>query len=252
MTVRGWDGGTYDRVGLPQLEWGRVVLERLPLAGDETVVDAGCGSGRVTELLLERLPTGRVIAVDGSASMLAAARQRLGGDPRVEFLEANLLGLDLEGRRVDAVLSTATFHWIKDHRALFTRLRSVLRPGGHLVAQCGGQGNLEGLLVEVEVVMREPPYAAAFVGWRDPHRFAGAEKTAELLQEVGFAEAHAWLADAPVQPPEPAVFLESVILGAHCERLPDEQRSRFVADVMERLTVPVTADYVRLNIDAIA
>lgn len=252
MMRRSWDGATYDRVGLPQLEWGRVVLERLPLAGDETVVDAGCGSGRVTELLLERLPRGRVIAVDGSASMLAAARERLGGDDRVDFLEQDLLTLDLGGERIDAILSTATFHWIHDHRTLFARLHGVLRPGGRLVAQCGGRGNLDRVLGVAAAVMEEEPYAAHFPDWRDPHRFADGPETELLLDEAGFAMRHAWLEDAPVVPPEPAVFLGSVILGAHCDALPEALRAPFVAAVLARLPEPMVADYVRLNIDAVA
>ena len=105
--TREWDGGTYDRISAPMEQMGLEVLARLPLQGDETVLDAGCGSGRVTAALLDRLPRGQVIAMDGSAAMLHAARARLGDDPRVQFVEADLTSLDLGGRRCDAILSTA-------------------------------------------------------------------------------------------------------------------------------------------------
>jgi len=249
---RAWDGRTYDRVGTPQAEWGRAVLERLDLAGDETVLDAGCGSGRVTEMLLERLPRGRVIAVDGSASMLAAARERLAGDDRVEFLAADLLALDLGGRTVDAVLSTATFHWIKDHAGLFARLHAALRPGGQLVAQCGGKGNLERVLARTAAVAAEPAYAPHLTGFVDPHRFADAPETEALLRRAGFAAARAWLQEAPVHPPEPPVFLSSVILTAWLEHLPEDRRGPFVDAVLAGLPEPFEADYVRLNLDAVA
>ena len=123
--------------------WGSAVLDRLPLRGDERVLDAGCGSGRVTEQLAERLPDGQVIALDGSSSMIEAARERLArfGD-RVDYVVADLgVPLPIEGQ-VDAVLSTATFHWVPDHDALFANLAAVMRPGGRLVAQCGGAGNI--------------------------------------------------------------------------------------------------------------
>ncbi|HEV3496600.1 MAG TPA: class I SAM-dependent methyltransferase, partial [Actinomycetes bacterium] len=138
-----WDGATYDRIADPMARWGSAVLDRLPLAGGETVLDAGCGSGRVTEELLERLPGGRVIAADAAPSMLVEARRRLArfGD-RVTFVECDLgQPLRIEGP-VDAVLSTATFHWVPDHDALFRNLAAVLRPAGILVAQCGGVGNI--------------------------------------------------------------------------------------------------------------
>lgn len=248
---RAWDGRTYDRVGTPQAAWGEAVLERLPLRGDETVLDAGCGSGRVTEMLLDRLPHGRVIAVDASASMAEAARERLAGRA-VDVQVQDLLALDLGDTRVDAVLSTATFHWIQDHARLFARLHAVLRPGGRLVAQCGGRGNLTHVLAAVEAVAAEAPYVEHMAGFRDPHLFADAPETEERLRAAGFAEARAWLADAPVQPPEPPVFLGSVIATAWVEHLPEDLRDPFVADVLARLDAPFTADYVRLNMDAVA
>ena len=117
MQARDWDGASYDRISAPQEALGRAVLARMDLRGDETVLDAGCGSGRVTEALLERLPRGRVIAVDASPSMVEQARRRL-GDRAVEIRQMDLLELEL-AQPVDAILSTATFHWVLDHAALF-------------------------------------------------------------------------------------------------------------------------------------
>src|ERR1700704_712784 len=142
MSVRAWNGASYDRISGPMEALGRQVLARLELRGDETVLDAGCGSGRVTQALIERLPRGRVIAVDASPSMAQAARERLGEQADVRVLD--LLDLELE-TPVDAILSTATFHWIADHERLFARLHAALRPGGQLVVQCGGEGNINHL-----------------------------------------------------------------------------------------------------------
>ena len=252
MTKRGWDGKTYDRIGTPQLEWGKVVLDRLELRGDETIVDAGCGSGRVTELLLERLPRGHVIALDGSASMIEAARERLGGHANIEFTVMDLLELDLGGRQVDGVISTATFHWITDHARLFEQLHAIIGPGGQLVAQCGGKGNIARVLEQAYAVMAESEWSAFFEGYVDPHRFADAPETESLLGAAGFVEATCWLQAAPVNPPEPPVFLNSVILGGAMERLPVERQDAFIAAVLARLPEPFEADYVRLNIDATA
>ncbi len=252
MTKRAWDGKTYDRIGTPQAEWGKVVLDRMQLRGDETVVDAGCGSGRVTELLLERLPEGHVIAIDGSASMIDAARERLGTHANIEFAVMDLLELDLGGRQVDGIISTATFHWITDHARLFERLHTVLRPGGQLVAQCGGKGNIATVLRASYAVMAEPAWAPWFEGYVDPHLFADAPETEELLRAAGFAESTCWLQDAPVNPPEPPVFLGTVILGGAMERLPDDRHDAFLGEILGRLPEPFEADYVRLNLDAIA
>src|SRR3954452_8014305 len=134
--TRSWDGAEYDRLSTPMERLGREVLDRLELRGDETVLDAGCGSGRLTELLIERVPDGRVVGVDASASMIDAARERLGAD--ADLRVADLVGLDLGGATVDVVFSTATFHWIAVHDALFASLRQAPRPRGRLVAPCGG------------------------------------------------------------------------------------------------------------------
>jgi len=146
---REWDAKTYDEISDPQFSWGLEVLDRLELDGDEMVIDAGCGSGRVTERLLERLPNGRMVGVDGSAEMIKVAGERFAGEDRVSLIVSDLLELTPElldengaAGSADAVFSTATFHWIVDHDLLFSRIHSVLKPGGRLVAQCGGEGNV--------------------------------------------------------------------------------------------------------------
>lgn len=255
MTIaRDWNGADYDRLSTPMEAMGRAVLGRLPLAGHETVIDAGCGSGRVTRALLDRLPRGRVIGVDGSPSMIAAAHERLGDDPRLELRVADLTELEVEP--ADAILSTATFHWIGDHALLFGRLRAALRPGGRLVAQCGGEGNIAAVHAAARGVGAEEPFAPHLAGWAGPWRFAAPAPTEELLAAAGFSQARAWLEDRPVTPADPRAYLREINLGAHLEQLPDELREPFVDAVLQRLDRTagdgVQIGYVRLNIDATA
>jgi trans-aconitate 2-methyltransferase len=247
--IREWDGASYDRISEPMEALGREVLARLELRGDEVVLDAGCGSGRITQALIERLPRGGVIAVDGSPSMVQAAVERLGADADVRLLD--LLELDLQ-EPVDAVLSTATFHWIADHDRLFRRLHAALAPGGRLVAQCGGEGNIDVLRAQAGAVLAREPYAERFTDWRPPWNYAGPAQTRERLLGAGFASAECWLAPAPQQPQHPREFLSTIVLGPHVQRLPADLRERFMDDVLAELGEPVVVDYVRLNIDATA
>jgi trans-aconitate 2-methyltransferase len=239
-----WNATSYDRVADPQARWGAEVLERLPLEGNETVMDAGCGTGRVTEMLIERLPRGRVIALDQSGSMLAEARRRLTrfGD-RVEYVEADLERPLPLATTVDAILSTATFHWVMDHDALFANLAAVLRPGGWLVAQCGGFGNIARFLEVVRSV--DPTFAKR-------HNVQTAEATRERLERSGFQSIQTWLSEAPTrfEPGAPfEAFLETVCLRPNIDQLPAGERQPFLKAVAARMPEPVL-DYVRLNIVA--
>jgi len=239
-----WDGSTYDRIADPMTRWGTGVLERLPLAGDETVLDAGCGSGRVTEALLARLPRGRVLAADAAPSMLVEARRRLARfGHRVSFVECDLARpLPLDGP-VDAVFSTATFHWVPDHDALFANLAAVLRPGGRLVAQCGGAGNVASVRRAVVELGQ---------AWAGPWTFATPGETTARLRAAGFVDVEAWLHEEPtVLEPGPPLetFLATVILRSHLARMPEADRAGFVRAVAERLPGP-EIDYVRLNLVA--
>jgi len=247
MPVREWDGASYDRVSGTMEALGLDVLERLQLRGEETVLDAGCGSGRITQALIERLPRGRVIAIDESASMVDAARARLG--PDADLRVGDLLELEL-AEPVDAILSTATFHWIADHERLFARLHAALAPGGRLVAQCGGEGNIDVLRGHANEVLAGEPYAAHFADWRAPWNYAAPGPTRERLLAAGFTAADCWLAPAPREPEDPRAFLATIVLGPHVQQLPARLREPFMDDVLARLGEPVIVDYVRLNIDA--
>ena len=176
---REWDAPAYDTLNAPMTERGNDAVARLALRGDETVLDAGCGTGEVTATLLERLPRGRVIALDGSRQMLDAASERFAGDPRVSFVQADLdAPLPLERDAVDAIVSTSTFHWVRDHDALFRGLAAVLRPGGQLVVDCGGAGNVAPMLE----LLRELGHD------EHPWTYAGVEETQARLRAAGFGE----------------------------------------------------------------
>jgi trans-aconitate 2-methyltransferase len=243
---REWDAEVYNRVSQPQFEWARGVLERLAVEPDETVLDAGCGSGRVTQDVVDR--ANRVIAVDASEDMIRKTREKLGD--RVDARVADLARLDLGGEQVDAIFSNAVFHWVPDHDALFASLFAALRPGGRLVAQCGGEGNVASIgqaLVQVCADERFEPHFRDFEGiWN----FVGPEETEARLRAAGFAPVKCWLERKRVRPEEPMDYLRAVTLGPHLARLPEEDREPFVSAMAEALGDPLVLDYVRLNIDA--
>jgi trans-aconitate 2-methyltransferase len=247
VSPRDWDAAGYDRVAEPHAEWGRAVLDRLELQGSERVLDAGCGSGKVTAQIVERVPGGHVIGVDGSPSMIALAREAL--PDSVELHTADLLDLELD-EPVDAIFSSATFHWILDHDRLFRRLHSVLRPGGRMEAQCGGIGNLADFLRTVDSVSGDERFASYLGGVADTWNFTSPSQTESRLDQAGFEDVRCWLESSPVVPSDPRETLRGICLAPHLDLLPVERHEAFLDAVLEMQMRPLTLDYVRLNISA--
>ncbi len=239
-----WDASTYDRSSQPQQAWATDVLARLAdISEDATVLDVGCGTGRVTEMLLALVPRGRVLAIDASEDMVALARERLGDRAQVWREDALELTLD---EPVDAIVSTATLHWVTDHDRLWPRLADALRPGAALEIQCGGEGNVKRVCEVIDEVSRE--IAPELLGW-SPWTFAGAQETEQRLSVAGFTRARCWLQERPTYPENVGEFVRTSILPAHLARLPVELREPFAAAVVESVRLPL--DYVRLNASAV-
>jgi trans-aconitate methyltransferase len=243
-----WNATLYHQISAPQVSWGEKVLARVKLRGDERVLDAGCGTGRLTRDLLEALPRGHVVALDVSQNMLDTARAYLEPDfgSRVEFVRCDLLELPFECE-FDLIFSTASFHWVLDHDRLFRNLYRALRPDGSLIAQC--------LLARLVRLMESPAYAKHFVGYRFPWEFSDAETAANRMRKAGFEQVETSLEEAPTKfetASEFQSFVESVVLHRHLERLPQaELRQNFLAELTRQAAndnPPFLLDYWRLNL----
>lgn len=256
--MREWNADSYHKVSTPQFDWGTAVLERLPLEGHELVFDIGCGTGRLTEKLLARLPRGMVVAIDLSFNMLDTAsgflRPKFGSRVQLVMADASFLpGLGA----ADAIFSTATFHWVRDHPRLFRSLYSLLKPGGRIVAQCGGGPNIARLHERAAALMREPEFAPHFTSWQEPWEFADATTTARRLREAGFTDIRTGLVAAPVVQPDATAFrtfITTVICRPHLAYLADPAlQNDFVTRLTEMAASddpPFELDYWRLNIEA--
>jgi trans-aconitate 2-methyltransferase len=275
-----WRAEDYDAVAEPQQRWGRAVLDRVASLGsgwrgDELVLDAGCGSGRLLAEIAQRVPQGRIFAVDADTGMIAQARARaaqLGIEDRVQFWQGDLAALRLAGVRpaplassvglelpepVDVIFSNAVLHWIHDKIRLYAALRSVLKTDGRFVAQFGGSNNLQRA--------RAAAYRAARdLGLSDPllrnlgrHVFLAPQETKEQLKTCGFRQVRVWEADAPTD------FADRESLQRFCgasifttmrAELEPQCWEQFIAEFAAQLYGLAGAwrlDYVRQNVDAL-
>jgi trans-aconitate 2-methyltransferase len=261
-----WDAERYHRLADPQLAWGRRVLERLAPRPGERILDVGCGTGRLTAELLTATGCGLVVGLDTSAAMLAeaAARQTVPvtGPHAIDVVPPHVHLVRGSGSALpfvdafDAVFSTATFHWVADHDALFASIARALAPGGRLVAQCGGGPNLETLLDRAHRLMESAEYASHFQKWTDPWNFADVPSTIDRLRHAGFTAIDVSLEPAPTTLPDAATyadFLACVCVRHHVDRLPVDKRPAFLHALAEDAahdTPPFTLDYWRLNLSA--
>ncbi|MBI4899941.1 MAG: methyltransferase domain-containing protein [Actinobacteria bacterium] len=236
-----WNARMYDALPLPHVAWGRRVLDRMRLTGNERVLDAGCGTGRDAAALLDRMPGVDLVGVDASAQMIDAARERLAD--RATFIVADLTQ-PLPIEPVDAVMSVAAFHWVTDHDLLFDNLAASVRPGGRLTSDCGGEGQLA-VLDEALVHVTGKP--------KQYIRFAGVADTEASLRGAGWEVESVLLRPDPLRIDDPDLletYLATVCLGAYLDDLPADEHQGFVRAVREAMPAPVV-DYVRLEIDAV-
>jgi len=224
------------------------------LQGHERVLDIGCGTGRVTGEIAARVSGGGVVGLDRSPAMLATAQEWLRQHaPRVGLVLGDGASLPFV-RRFDAVFSGATFHWIHDHGALFRSIITALKPGGRLMAQCGGGPNLALLLGRASRLMREPRFAPYFEDWTEPTYYSDAESAARRMRAAGFVDVEASLEAAPTSFDAPADFREfvaNVCVRYHVARLPNGDRDAFLRELTVAAasdTPPLTLDYWRLNL----
>ena len=255
-----WDAAKYHRISDPQLAWGRAVAARLNAVPGERILDLGCGTGRLTAEIA-RLPGISVVGLDRSATMLEQAGVTPGSDggqtpsARPRYVRADGAVLPFVSA-FDAVFSAAVFHWIPDHDQLFRSVYEALKPGGRLIAQCGGANNLDTLYGRARALMHSDEYRGHFGDWKDFNHFENVADTERRLHHAGFGDLDVSLVSAPVKFDTPDAFKEfvaAVCLRHHLDRLPPGARDGFVTQITDQARdddPPLTLDYWRLNIAA--
>jgi trans-aconitate 2-methyltransferase len=232
-----WNASEYSQHSANQFEWAKELIPKLELTGKESVLDIGCGNGKVTHLLSTYLPHGRVVGVDSSEEMISSARKDFPNchNPNLTFLKMDARELTFL-QEFDVAFSSSTLHWIIDHQTVLAGVYDSLDKGGKLLFQMAGKGNAQDVLAVVEELISEEDCKPYFKNFTFPYGFYAPEQYSVWLQEAGFKSERAELfpKEMTLNGKEGLVgWIKSVWLP-FTERVPASLRDLFVNEIAER------------------
>ena len=254
-----WDADTYDIVSNAQKEWAKSLIKQRKWSGNEAVLDAGCGSGRITKMLSELIRDGKIYAVDNDSNMIKKATDILGSIANVRITQSDLTDADFGNMQLkfDIIFSNAVLHWILDHHKVFKNFYNLLNPKGELLIQCGGFGNLKKTISAFNTVKDSSGFKQYFSEWEQSWNFANPIDTKNILENIGFKHVRVYLSNSNVNFDSKSnylLYIKTVVLGPYLKYLPSEQlKNKFVEAIVDFIEkdhpeLKWNLDYVRLNI----
>ncbi|TVP41000.1 class I SAM-dependent methyltransferase [Candidatus Nitrosocosmicus arcticus] len=256
-----WDADTYDIVSNAQEEWAKSLIKQREWTGKEALLDAGCGSGRITKILSEIIRDGKIYAVDNDPNMIKKATESLGDVENVRIVQSDLADAGFGDMQIkfDVIFSNAVLHWILDHYSVFKNFYNLLNPKGELLIQCGGIGNLQMTISIFNTVKDSLEFKQYFSKWKQSWKFAKPEDTKNILDHIGYKRINVYLSNATVNFDSKnnySLYLKTVVLGPYLKYLPSEKlKNRFVEEILNFIEKDYSElrwnlDYVRLNVFA--
>jgi trans-aconitate 2-methyltransferase len=232
-----WDPADYQKSSSAQYNWAMALIAGLKLEEDESILDIGCGDGRITAHLAGLVPNGSVLGIDLSPEMIRFAADKY---PPAEHSNLSFRVGDAShlhfSEEFDLVVSFACLHWVKDHLPVLKAVRQSLVPGGRFLMQCGGRGNAARILDLTADVTASPSWKEYFTGFSFPYHFYGPEEYRVWLAEAGLRSHRVGLVPKDMIHQGQA-GLESIVRNTwlpYLERLPDHLRDEFVKEIVVR------------------
>ncbi len=252
-----WDARSYDKVSSNvQLEWGRKLLDKRRWIGNEIVMDAGAGSGNLTKILADKVPDGKVFAVDADSNMVQQAKSNLSGCRNVQLIQSSMDKVSFP-TEVDVIFSNAALHWILNQDGVFLHFWELLKPNGELLIDYGGHGNLERPISVIFKIIQSDQFKEHFTNWKQSWYFPKPEETERLLQKVGFKEIQVDLSSQTTSFPDRlsfATFVRTVIMKPFLGFLADANRKeQFINAFLKEFEGhgrPWSLEFIRLTISA--
>ncbi len=232
-----WDPADYDKSSSAQFKWAMDLLSKLELSGDESVLDIGCGDGKITAEIAARVPRGHVLGIDLSKEMVEFARNKYPKHDyrNLAFQQKDASQLDFQDE-FDVVVSFACLHWVKDHIPVLEGIRLSLRTPGRILLQFGGKRNAGEILDITEDLIRTDEWSVYFQGFNFPYHFYGAEEYRGWLKQAGLKAKRVELVPKDMVHAG-KIGLEGIIRNTwlpYTERLPEELRAKFIGEIVDR------------------
>jgi trans-aconitate 2-methyltransferase len=232
----GWDADAYSKASSIQKKWGLELLDKLNLHGDERVLDIGCGDGKLSIEIAARVPGGFVVGIDSSEEMIDFARKRYPAEeyPRLSWQAMDATAL-IFTEEFDIVFSNAVLHWIFDQTSVLNGVRRALKPGGRLLFQMGGRGNVNAMGIALGTVMGLDRWQPYFTDFRFPYGFYAPDQYGEWLEEAGLEPARIELVtkDMAFESREMLAAWIRTTWMPFTEKVPEDLREAFTAEVVE-------------------
>jgi SAM-dependent methyltransferase len=244
-----WNAGLYDASHAFVWEFGRDLLALLAPQPGERILDAGCGTGHLTAGIAQA--GAHVLGVDRSEAMIAQARENF---PLLQFETRDVCALPYQDE-FDAVFSNAVLHWVQPPETAAAAMARALKPGGRLVCEFGGCGNIRVLVEGAYRALRQ--FGVVRPERFNPWYYPSVAEYSAVLEHCGIEVTFALLFDRPTPLQDGARGLETWfrMFGARLmEPLTDSQRPEFLRLVSEYAAPHLfrdgnwSADYRRLRI----
>jgi trans-aconitate 2-methyltransferase len=181
-----WDAKDYQNNSEVQQKWARELIAKIKLKGNESVLDIGCGDGKITAEIAKELPDGSIIGVDNSEDMIDLANKNFPYKTykNVLFKLCDAKKLDFNNE-FDIIFSNATLHWVKNHIPVIKGIEKALKENGKILLQMGGKGNAREIIKTVNLIKNKSEWKKYFINFKFPYSFYGPDKYRIFFDNTG-------------------------------------------------------------------
>jgi trans-aconitate 2-methyltransferase len=234
-----FEANFYDSKSVVQYQLGLKLIDQLQIQDSETVLDIGCGTGRLTLELAKRTPNGSVLGLDSNFDMIKKALENLEKNKlqitNTTFIEGNILQYETP-LRFNAIFSNSALHWVQETQKLYQKIYTLLAPGGRLAAQMPAKGSLNKFIEIFLEPIQTLHLNAYFKNWDYPIKFIPTRTLQRILSSIGYVDIKIWEENQEIQfhsPQEVLDFLKTASIVPILSQLPPEKKEPYLTCLLD-------------------